>query len=94
MFVHPASLQKAFKTAVKKADITKNASVHILRHSFATHLLEKGYDIGTILELMAHQNLSTSMIYLYCGYEECSRCSQPTGQINGANGEPVQVLSC
>ena len=94
MYVHPASLQQAFKTAVEKAGITKNASVHTLRHSIATHLLENGYNIRTIVELVGHQNLSPSMIYLYpCGYEECSQCSQPAGQINGANGEPVRFLS-
>ena len=93
--VHPASPQQTFKTAVEKAGITKNASVHTLRHSFATHLLENGYDIRTIQELPGHQNLSITRIYLNpCGYEECSRCSQPAGQINGANGEPVRFLSC
>ena len=63
MYVHPASLQKAFKTVVEKADITKNASVHTLRHSFATHLLKKGQDIGTIQGLLDYQNLGTTRIY-------------------------------
>ena len=72
-----STLQKAIKRAAALGGISKRVSVHTLRHSFATHLLEKGQDIRTIQMLLGHANLQTTMIYTHVAEKNCMGVRSP-----------------
>jgi integron integrase len=63
--LHPSAVARAVKRAAAQAGLKKRATCHILRHSFATHLLQSGHDIRTVQELLGHQNVRTTMVYTH-----------------------------
>lgn len=77
----PRSVQAIFKKALKKAAISKPVTVHTLRHSFATHLLESGTDIRVIQQLLGHSSIKTTQIYTHVSATTISKVQSPFDQL-------------
>ena len=80
--IFPSTLQKHLKKASIEAGISKRVTVHTLRHSFATHLIEDGCDIRTVQELLGHTSIKTTMIYTHVANKNKLGVMSPLDTVN------------
>jgi len=88
--LHPSAVQRAVKEAVRRSGIAKHATCHTFRHSFATHLLEAGYDIRTVQELLGHRNVRSTMIYTHVLNRGGLGVRSPADSLSGGTPRPFR----
>ena len=88
------TIQRAVQGAVRKAGISQPASSHTLRHCFATHLLEDGYDVRTVQELLGHADLKTTMVYLHVMGTGAHGVRSPLDREGGSSGSSAVPDGC
>jgi integron integrase len=86
--LHESVMQRAMAAAVRRSGMVKRASCHTLRHSFATHLLEAGYDIRTVQELLGHRDVTTTMVYTHVLNRGGRGVRSPVDRLFGNAGLP------
>jgi len=87
--LHPSAVQRVMAAAMRRSGVAKKASCHTFRHSFATHLLEAGYDIRTVQELLGHRDVSTTMIYTHVLLKGGRGVRSPADLLQGAPSRPA-----